>query len=75
MSIEITRNCPLHSLSLFQCQYIVNTLSTFSMLDCNPVSTPMDPGLSLSSADAPQTSEEKLEISTIPYINAVSSSM
>ena len=45
------------------------------MLDCNPVSTPMDPGLSLSSADMPQTSEEKLEISTIPYINAVGSLM
>ena len=75
LGIEITRNHPLHSLSLFQRQYIVNTLFTFSMLDCNPVSTLMDPGLFLSFADAPQTSEEKLEMSIIPYINAVDSLM
>ena len=35
----------------------------------------MDPGLFLSSADAPRTSEEKQEMSTIPYINAVDSLM
>ena len=75
LGIEITRNRPLRSLSLSQCQYIVNTLSTFSMLDCNSVSTPIDPGLSLLSADAPQTSEETQEMSTIPYINAVGSLM
>ena len=71
LGIEITSNHPLRSLSLSQCQYIVNTLSTFSMLDCNSVSTSMDPGLFLSSADAPQILEEKQEMSTIPYINAV----
>ncbi|KAJ3474117.1 hypothetical protein NLI96_g12642 [Meripilus lineatus] len=75
LGIEITRNRSLRSLSLSQRQYIINTLTTFSMFDCNPVSTPMDPGLSLSAADGPQTDSERQEMSTIPYINAVGALM
>ena len=66
LDIEITRNQSLCSLSLSQHQYIINALTTFSMFDCNPVSTPMDPELSLSAADGPQTDSERLKMSTIP---------
>ena len=73
LGVEITRNRADRIIYLSQRQYILNKLDEFKMTDCNPVGTPMLPGLKLSSEQSPQTSEEKEEMKEIPYINAVGS--
>lgn len=39
----VTRNRALQQLTLHQYHYVDNLLLTFGMLDCKPVSTPMEP--------------------------------
>ena len=75
LGLKVTRNRSAHSLSVSQHQYILNMLDTYRISDCSPVSTPMKPGLVLSSKQAPSTPEEKQEMSRVPYINAVGSLM
>ena len=75
LGIEITRDRPNRSLSLSQCQYIINMLERFGFSDCNPVSTPMEPGLRLSPEQGAETPEERAEMSDLPYINAVGALM
>jgi hypothetical protein len=41
------------SLSLSQHQYILDLLENYGLQDCKPVSTPMEPGLKLSTSMAP----------------------
>lgn len=45
------------------------------MADCKPVSTPMEPGLSLSSSMSPQSDEETAAMKDVPYISAVGALM
>ena len=73
LGVEITRNRAKRTIYLSQRQYILNKLDEFSMTDCKPVSTPMLPGLKLTSEQCPQTSEDKEEMKKHPYINAVGS--
>jgi hypothetical protein len=39
------------------------------MLDCNPVTTPLDPNITLSALMSPSTKEEREQMKNIPYIN------
>jgi len=73
LGVEISRNRAKRMIYLSQRQYIINKLDEFKMTDCNPVGTPMLPGLKLSTEQSPQTLEEKEEMKEIPYINAVGS--
>jgi len=75
LGVSITRDRPSRSLQLSQHQYILEMLQRFNMSDCKPVATPMDPNVRLSTAQAPQTPEEKAEMSQVPYINAVGALM
>ena len=50
-------------------------LERFGFSDCNPVSTPMEPGLCLSPEQGAETPEERTEMSDLPYINAVGALM
>ena len=75
LGIEITRDRPNRTLSLSQRQYIINMLDRFGFSDCNPVSTPMEPGLRLSADQSAQTAQERSEMSQLPYINAVGALM
>ena len=45
------------------------------MQDCKPIDTPMEKGKSLSQRLCPKTSEEKEQVSKIPYLSAVGSLM
>jgi hypothetical protein len=45
LGIEVIRDCPNHSISLSQHQYILDILDRFWLSDCHPVLTPIDPGL------------------------------
>src|SRR5258707_13091549 len=71
LGIQITRDRPNRTLSLCQCQYILDILERFSMQDCKPVLTPMQPGLRLSSSNSPQTPKEVVAMKDVPYVSAV----
>jgi hypothetical protein len=62
LGMEITRDRPNHCLYISQRQYILNILDRFNFADCKPVTTPMEPGLQLTTAMCPQTDVEQEEI-------------
>jgi hypothetical protein len=75
LGVEVTRDSSKCSLSLSQRQYIKTLLECFNLSDCNPISTPIDPGTRLSSSMSPQTSEEIEAMHNVPYLQAVGALM
>jgi len=75
LGMQVTRDRSQHRLCLSQRQYIVDMLERFNMTDSAPVTTPMDPGLKLTSAMSPQTVEETASMKLVPYMNAVGTLM
>jgi hypothetical protein len=75
LGISIERDRSKRQLSLSQCQYIINMLERYGMSDSKPVSTPMDPGVRLSTSMAPQNDEEVDYMKSVPYLSAVGSLM
>jgi hypothetical protein len=72
LGIQITRDLSNHSITLSQHQYILDMLDQYGFADCNPISTPMDPGLVLQKTQ--ELSEEDKEfMSKVPYLSAVGS--
>lgn len=59
LGIHITRDRSKRTLSLSQRQYCIDMLEECGLLDCNPVATPMRPGLHLSTDNSPTTDAEK----------------
>ena len=60
---------------LSQRQYIIDMLNRFRLSECNPVTTPMDPGTKLSKEMCPKSEEECEEMRNVPYMNAVGALM
>ena len=75
LGIKIDYDRESQTLKLSQRQYIVDMLSRFKLTDCNSVTTPMDPGARLSKALCPKSDDEREEMRTIPYMNAVGALM
>ena len=75
LGVEITHNRADCSMTLSQRQYILSLLERFNLSDCNPVSTPMDPGIKLSASMSPSTPEDIQAMHSIPYLQAVGSLM
>src|SRR4051812_32522015 len=71
LGIQIIRDRSKHQISLCQRQYIIDMLETFNLSDCNPVTTPMEPGLTLTKSSSPSTQEEIEFMWSVPYLNAV----
>ena len=71
MGFKLIDNHKKCMVSISQAQYIDTVLKRFSMDKCNPVSTPMDPGLVLSKLDCPQTEAEKSKMAEYPYRKAL----
>lgn len=71
LGIHITRDRTNQTLSLSQRQYCEDMLREFNMLECNPVKTPMLPGLKLSINDCPQNDEDRAFMKDKPYLRAV----
>ena len=72
LGMKITRDLSNHSISLSQHQYITDILNQFGFADCNPISTPMDPGLVLQKTQS-LSDEDKEFMSKVPYLSAVGS--
>ena len=75
LGIHITRDFEKRTISLSQCQYIVDMLDCFGFGTCSPVSTPMDPGLRLTPEMGATSDEDKAFMLTIPYLSAVGALM
>ena len=75
LGIKVERDHPNRRIYLSQRQYIVDMLEKYGLSNANPVSTPMDPGLKLSTSMAPQTDDDVAFMKSVPYINAVGSLM
>ena len=75
LGIRIQRNREERSIMMSQTSYIDNVLARFGMTDCKPVTTPMDPGLRLTSAQKKATPEEIVQMKGVPYLAAVGSLM
>jgi hypothetical protein len=48
-------------------------LEHFNMLNCTPVSTPLDPSITLSKSMAPTSPEDIAYMKKVPYLSAVGS--
>ena len=73
LEIKITRNLEARTISLSQSSYIDSILTRFNFTDLKPFATPMDPSIRFSKDQCPQTIEETVEMSKIPYREAVGS--
>ena len=75
LGVAVTRDRRNRSLQLSQRQYIIDILDRFNMSDCKPVTTPMEPGLHLSSAPSPLPADQAEEMHGVPYMEAVGALM
>ena len=75
LGVGVDRDRTKQTLTISQRQYILDILTEYKMSDCNPVGTPMMPGLHLSKDNCPKTDAEKKEMKSLSYINAVGSLM
>ncbi len=69
LGVEIQCDRLSRTLTLSQHQYILNILEWAGMSDCNPVTTPLDPHVKLSTSMSPSTPEEWDKMRTVPYIH------
>ncbi|BFG26329.1 hypothetical protein CerSpe_126030 [Prunus speciosa] len=71
LGMEIRRDRNEGKLWLSQSKYISKVLEKFNMMDCKPVSTPLEEHFKLSAQDCPSTDEEKEDMSKVPYASLV----
>jgi len=67
LGMVINRNRKDKTLSISQNQYLANILKKFNMIDCKPVSTPLETGIKLTTTMSPiepQDIETKSKTST-----------
>ena len=74
LGMEIHRNRQEGKLFLYQ-KYIEKVLERFGMLDAKPVKTPLAAHFQLSADLSPQSDEEEMYMSHVPYASAVGSIM
>lgn len=61
--------------SVDQVTYARKVLQQFNMMDCNPLTTPLDPSINFTRDMGPQTAAERAEMARIPYREAIGSLM
>ena len=72
---SIIRRRENRTIFIHQNKYALKILSKFGMLDSTPISTPSEPGITLSKSMCPTSSDDITFMSTIPYRQAVGSFM
>lgn len=71
VGMHIVRDKVNGKITLDQRKYIEEVLARFNMTDCNPVKTPVDGNKRLTHLMSPQNESEVLDMSKIPYKEAV----
>ena len=67
LGVQIERDRSKRSLSISQRQYSLDILERYGFSNCDPVGTPMDPGLCLSAEMAPSSPSDIQEMQKLPY--------
>jgi transposase InsO family protein len=67
LGMHITRDREQRIITVSQKAYLEKILENAGMSQCNPVSTPMTPGITLQKATRAPTQEEVVTIASIPY--------
>lgn len=75
LGCKITRNRGRRSLLISQETYTESILRTFGMENCNAATTPLPPGVQLTKAQTPLTTEAKRELDKLPYATLVGKAM
>ena len=75
LGVEIKRDRKKRTLTLSQRQYTLDLLDRFKFADCNPVTTPIDNSVRLSTSMSPQSPEDIESMHSVPYLQAVGSLM
>ena len=75
LGVKILRDHSKCLLGLSQETYIKKMFNRYHMHDCNPMDTPIERNLNLSLDMCPKSSEEKEEMSKVPYSSAIESLM
>ena len=75
LGIQVTRNVQEGWLELDQKRYVETILKRFDMANCKGVSTPLEEGLKYTKDQEAITDEEKKEMDSIPYKQAIGSLM
>ncbi|KAL7278120.1 hypothetical protein ACG7TL_008091 [Trametes sanguinea] len=73
LGVKIECDRAKRSLSISQRQYALDILERYGFANCDPVGTPMDPGLRLSADMGPSTPSAAREMQDVPYGQAVGS--
>jgi hypothetical protein len=71
LGLEVIRDRSSRTLLLHQHEYIAHLLNSANMRDCNPIDTPAESNLCLTSDMSPQTEEERDIMDKIPYREVV----
>jgi hypothetical protein len=75
LGIKVIRDREARTISLSQTSYINSILTRFNFDDLRPLSTPMDPTLTLSKTQSPTSIRDIIEMKKIPYREAIGSLM
>ena len=75
LGVLLVRDRQKRQMSLSQSTYAQEILERYGFSDCSSVSTPLDPGASLSRDQSPKTKQELEQMRHIPYAHAVGSLM
>ncbi|KAA0043826.1 putative gag-pol polyprotein [Cucumis melo var. makuwa] len=75
LGMDVKRDKEKGLLTISQESYVIKLLEKYNMSDSKAVSTPLASHFRLSSSQCPVTKQERIEMSNIPYCNAVGSIM
>ncbi|GJY43429.1 retrovirus-related pol polyprotein from transposon TNT 1-94, partial [Tanacetum coccineum] len=75
LGMQIHRDRVSRKIWLSQNSYVKKILQRFNMQDCKPISTPFPTNVKLSSKMSPNSKEERIEMSRVPYTLAMGSLM
>lgn len=75
LSVRVTRDAARKTITLDQQDYISKVIEKFGMKDCNPVVSPLEPGLKLSLEMCPTSDAEIANMKDVPYQEAIGSLM
>ncbi|KAL7278428.1 hypothetical protein ACG7TL_007425 [Trametes sanguinea] len=75
LGVSISRDRENGTMRLSQRAYAERVLERFSLVDCNPVTTPLEPGSKLAAEAGVATEGEIREMETIPYREALGAIM
>lgn len=73
LGVVINRNKKDKSFTISQNRYLINILKIFNIIDCKPVSTPLEIGIKLTTAMSPTEPQDIETMKAIPYSTAVGS--